>query len=477
MLHVKTRRRLAAAAVLATLVAGAVALLVVRHAYTPAAVERASREALSDITGMEARLAGVRLVGAGHVDCAECVFFDDGRKVASAAPLAIHGLLKPSGQWTVNALSVAIWRLELDLDDPAALDDMAAFLDLFERLRAYVTPAGSRQADDLSGPGLIHVEVHYGAGQPFIYKGTVMRHLGAPRLALGAYKGNRSDDSAMFPIQSSSHPTMLTLSAQPDCITLETSLPGHHEPLAQAVLAAQAPGLLEIVTPLPCELQARWTREGEEVELRAEGTWPVSEAAFAAHGIEPPEGHLDVGLRRLAFVDTSMAEAAGSVRFKAARIPGGVLLDWLAAAGMTPLGADDAPEYFESVTLSADFEVRDGLLRVRPLPDAPGVVWANVNGEEIVIFAGAGEMPLEEFLERAAKIAPQGVEDHAPGAPEDVPEDASEAAEESPEDKASPAATTSHYGQDNGARDGDDPDYAASLHPVEEEEVEEGAAE
>jgi len=423
-----------------TTAAGAAVLFVVLHAYTPAAVERSAREVLESITGMEVRLSGGRLVAAGRAEFAECVFLHDGREVLSVAPLSIHGALKPSGEWDVENVTGGTWRFKIDLHAPdLAVDTVNAFFDVFESFNQIERPGAGRPDPD-KGREPVSVAVCYGHGHgvPLEYCGQAMLE---PSLSLRLYRAafGRPAPGA-FPIQGSHAPAAPRLRARRGEVTFEDEIHEGGEPLTKAVLAAQTPDVSDIIAAAPGKMKAQWTREGETVELSAGDEWPLGESDVASQGVEPPAGRLDVGLRSLRFEGGRLAQASGRAHFETARIGAGVLREWLSAAGAAPGDFENGPEYFESVTLSAEFEVSNGLLRVRPAPGAPGLVWASVDGEDIVIFTGSGEVPLARFIERAAKIEPPAAE--APGAASDGRED-------------------------ERAEDGDDPHDAAPLHPVE----------
>ncbi len=394
---------------LATLLAGTTGLVVLLGIYMPASLERSAGEALGHITRLDVSLDSARMAGIGHADFAEAVFYRDSQRVASLAPMAIHGALSPSGRWTVESLSAGTWRLALDLDSPAsAMAVVRDFLSLHRRLHPYARAIESAAPE--GGFEEIEVDIFYRGQEPLRFEAEIELPYGdCAALVLTAARLEK-------------RPPAWRVVAAEDGISLNATLEGVRGELAERVLEVHGAALRPFVEDMAGSLEASWTSAGEKVRLAADDKWYVDTAAADSHGMTLPEGEVTITIREIAFHNNALSALSGSVRLAAERMPSCTLWAWIRAAGLTHPSADDEPEYFVSLSLAADFEIVEGALGMVPMDDAPGLVWASVEGEDIVIFTGSAETRLADFLNRARLIKPSDLHEHEGAEDDDDPE-------------------------------------------------------
>ena len=151
-------------------------------------------------------------------------------------------------------------------------------------------------------------------------------------------------------------------------------------------------------------MRAVWDKSGETITFERQGGWRVAESAAEALGLDTGPGKLTAQVDGFVIHDDKLMSLSGSLRYEIEAVSTRWLAAWLAAAGVAGLDGGELPESFRSVVVAADFEIADGEFSVKPPEGAPGLVWAEVNGETIELVTARGSRPLDELLADARNI-------------------------------------------------------------------------
>ena len=143
------------------------------------------------------------------------------------------------------------------------------------------------------------------------------------------------------------------------------------------------------------------------MRFKNDAGWELTDAAVESVGLTLPAGRLDARVSAFEVTGRRLESLEGYFEYSCERIAAGTLSAWLEAASLAGLRESDAPRYFENVHVAARFELKDAVVAVEPLEGRPALVWAEVNGETIILSNGPGRVGLDEFLAKAARIPPQ----------------------------------------------------------------------
>jgi len=73
--------------------------------------------------------------------------------------------------------------------------------------------------------------------------------------------------------------------------------------------------------------------------------------------------------------------------------------------GLAGLTGENVPPAFENVRIAADLALADGVLSAKPAAGKPALIWSEVDGQTIVIFAAEAHAPFAEVVS-AVKALP-----------------------------------------------------------------------
>jgi len=174
--------------------------------------------------------------------------------------------------------------------------------------------------------------------------------------------------------------------------------------LVQAVAASAGNAVLvRTANPTDGRLTAAWDEDSETVEFSNPGGWTISDAETL--NFTGKTGSLHARIDSFTAVDGDLAAFEGSFEYSADEVASKTLSGWLAAVGLAGLTGENVPPAFENVRIAADLALADGVLSAKPAAGKPALIWSEVDGQTIVIFAAEAHAPFAEVVS-AVKALP-----------------------------------------------------------------------
>ncbi len=378
MIHVKTRRRLAASVIVLFLAASLTLTYMARREWAPGALVERARRDFHDATGLNVTFSGATV----FVD--NTVVFDgasignaDG-EILSASKVAVTGLPRPGSAWKPERLDLAQLTASAHLRGGLQLRTMVIMDGLMEEAGIIRVTLPEYITVEIRHPGVGVVD--YGApGASFRHK-RILELVPVDRQA----------------------PESFEFTVAPTEATLRDDLNDAGDPLVKALVDAAQVVLARTDQPSSGHLTAVWKKGTEKVTFENETGWRLESDRFASLA---KDGELRVVLTSFVTEDGRLAALDGSIEAFMPLAKSQVLAECLAAVGLSGLSGDGVPDAFENVHVALGFSARDGQVKIRPQDERPALIWSEVDGKPIALFTGEGCGRLDDVMGKLLSAA------------------------------------------------------------------------
>lgn len=375
MFAVKSRRRLAAAIVIAFAVVSGTVTYIATRDYRPAALRTRAQSAFEDATGYRLTLDG------GVISVNDSVTFDhatvssSGRELLSAGAVTVTGLPKPLDRWRPLRVETTDVALGVSLSDKAGLDAVKALAELQER------------ADALNAtmPETATVTVSY-ANASAEYTAKLAGLARDKTLTLEAMEGAADKD--------------WRFAVTPDTVTLDSSADGADDRVSKVVAHDAGASVLAAVTnPGDGRFKAVWSRGMLTAEFANVDGWRLTDGAVRSLTPLPAEAEIRAALTAFTVEGGAVTDMEGTFELSCAKVPAETVAKWLDLCGMQAL-PKDTPAELQNVRAAGIFALHDGKISIRPAAGKPGVIWSEGKESVTVLCGGGGEVGVGDFRAR-----------------------------------------------------------------------------
>jgi hypothetical protein len=388
IMNIRSRRRLAAAVVVAFVVlSGAITWTATRE-YSPEALSERAAAAFRDATSHHVTLGEARVSVEDLVTIEGANVIEDGKSRVSAERVIIAGVPRPLSSWRPDSVRPEKVSIEMDLDDPGGR------LEGVRLLAALVDRMGDI---DVVAPQYLTVKVSYGGLKRVPYFAPSAIFLADKRLDIIT----PNEVFAAPPGAAGPRPYVFTAAA--DAVTLSAPLDYSALPLARAVAQGSGAATLErLEGGADARFSAVWTADDATVTFTSSG-WRLRGPAAETLGPNIPQGKLDVTITSFVMRNDRFDSSDGVLEFAADKAETAAVARWLEAFGL--VGLAGAPKTLENVRIAAVFRVSGDAVSIHPVPGRPALIWLDSGRDRSPLFSGSGAAPLSE-LRSLAGAAP-----------------------------------------------------------------------